>query len=121
MFLVKPVFSRCFRRSSVTTSPAEMAERYTYKLLSFQIFFYFQGQIPMFRNFLCLSSGEVVGQGSSYIYYKCRFIFFTDIIILLLLLLLLSVIIIVKKCALFVFALVLLLVWFFFSTRHVLE
>jgi len=56
----------------------------------------------MFRNFLCLSSEEAVGQGSSYIYYKCRFIEFTDIIILLLLLLLLLVIIIVKNIALFV-------------------
>ena len=53
----------------------------------------------MFRNFLCLSSGEDVGQGSSYIYYKCRFIVFTDNILLLLLLL---EIIIVKNSALYV-------------------
>jgi uncharacterized integral membrane protein len=63
----------------------------------------------MFRNFLCLSSGEVVGQGSSYIYYKCRYNVFTDIIIVLLLLLLLLVIIIVNCLTL-----VLLFGWFFF-------
>lgn len=81
----------------------------------------------MFRNFLCLSSGEDVGQGSSYIYYKCRFIVFTDNILLLLLLL---EIIIVKNSALYVLRWFCCWFGFFFfllfkavyvPTRHTLE
>jgi hypothetical protein len=73
----------------------------------------------MFRNFLCLSSGEVVSQASSYIYYKYRCIVFTDIIILLLLLLLLLVIIIVKNSALFVLRWFCCWFWFFFCFLRV--
>jgi len=62
MFLVKPVFSRYFRKFLVTTSSAEMTEGCTDTLLNFQIIFYFQGHDVLFSNFLCINPGKVMGQ-----------------------------------------------------------
>ena len=56
----------------VATPSAEMTTGYT-DTLSFQVFFDIQGKAFILRNFLCLSSGKVMGHGNCRIYYKCCF------------------------------------------------
>ena len=45
-------------------------------VLNFEIFFYFQGQIFIFRCILFLSIGKVMGQKKNDIYYYYYFFFF---------------------------------------------
>ena len=59
VFLAKLVFSRCFRKFSVTTPHAEMTEIYTYKLLIFQIFLISRNKLSCFVIFSASVMGRV--------------------------------------------------------------
>jgi hypothetical protein len=86
MFEIVLIFASLFRyfwfnlySLDILRSFGEQPVRWTNKgyidtLLSFQMFFDFQGQVFLFWNCLCLSSGKAVVQENCYIYYKCCFI-----------------------------------------------
>ena len=47
----------------MTTASSAMTKGCIDTLLSFQIyFFYFQGQVVVFSNFLCINAGKLMGQ-----------------------------------------------------------
>jgi hypothetical protein len=70
--MVKPIFSRYFRKFLVTTPSTEITMGYAHILLSFQEFFISRAKLSYFIIF-SVSFGKVIGQGNCCIYYECCF------------------------------------------------